>query len=315
LALSGTPRVVNVQAVPELEGKSVRVVAEIEGVGAQPDSRVVCRVREAVSGKLAGEVETPLPTGQKVRKIDVRVPIRDCRFWSPESPFLYELEVSTGADALPTRFGMRSFRLDAKTGRAVLNGKPYSLRGTNVCVYRFFEDPARGDRPWRAEWVRRLHRAFRSMNWNSIRYCIGFPPELWYRIADEEGLMIQDEFPIWQGGQWPAELKSDAIIKEYTEWMRERWNHPCVVIWDAQNESVTTETGKAIKTLRQLDLSNRPGTTATGSRRVRPTAMKRIRMLLAIPRFSLRSSPNGRAPRGSPASLAATYFSTRPRTR
>ena len=40
--------------------------------------------------------------------------------------------------------------------------------------------------------------------------------------------------------------------------MRERWNHPCVVIWDAQNESHTAETGKALQAVRQLDLSNRP---------------------------------------------------------
>ena len=38
------------------------------------------------------------------------------------------------------------------------------------------------------------------MHWNSIRYCIGFPPDFWYDIADEEGFLIQDEFPIWLGG-------------------------------------------------------------------------------------------------------------------
>ncbi len=40
--------------------------------------------------------------------------------------------------------------------------------------------------------------------------------------------------------------------------MRERWNHPCVVIWDAQNESVTDQIGPAIRMLRKLDLSGRP---------------------------------------------------------
>ncbi|HUV13410.1 MAG TPA: glycoside hydrolase family 2 TIM barrel-domain containing protein, partial [Acidobacteriota bacterium] len=45
---------------------------------------------------------------------------------------------------------------------------------------------------------------------------------------------------------------------EYTAWMRERWNHPSVVIWDAQNESKTPETGKALQAVRSLDLSNRP---------------------------------------------------------
>jgi hypothetical protein len=40
--------------------------------------------------------------------------------------------------------------------------------------------------------------------------------------------------------------------------MRERWNHPCVVIWDAQNESVNDTTAKAIQIVSHLDLSNRP---------------------------------------------------------
>ena len=39
-----------------------------------------------------------------------------CRLWSPEDPFLYELETSTGADTSRTRFGMREFRLDHETG-------------------------------------------------------------------------------------------------------------------------------------------------------------------------------------------------------
>ena len=140
----------------------------------------------------------------------------------------------------------------------MLNGKPYFMRGTNVCIYRFFEDAERGDKPWRAEWVRQLHQKFKSMHWNSIRYCIGFPPDIWYDIADEEGFLIQDEFPIWLLSEAPEKPVAEKIIPEYTEWMQERWNHPCVVIWDAQNESVTEETGKAIATVRHLDLSNRP---------------------------------------------------------
>ncbi len=144
----------------------------------------------------------------------------------------------------------------------MLNGRPYYLRGTNVCIFRFFEDAARGDLPWREEWVRRLHRAFRGMNWNAARYCIGFPPDRWYDVADELGLMIEDEFPVWYGGRdwsvWPPELTGGELAREYAEWMRERWNHPSVVIWDAQNETATEETGKAIRAVRGLDLSNRP---------------------------------------------------------
>jgi beta-galactosidase len=96
------------------------------------------------------------------------------------------------------------------------------------------------------------------MHWNSIRYCIGFPPEMWYDVADEVGFLIQDEFPIWLLDKAPENPKAEKIIPEYTEWMRERWNHPCVAIWDAQNESHTAETGKAMQAVRHLDLSNRP---------------------------------------------------------
>ena len=260
LILSGTPHVVRVQTVPEVAEQAVRVVTVLESTGRQSGTVLKCRVREAATGEVVGSTQSDpleIELGAE-RTVELRIPIENCRLWSPEDPFLYELEASTGADTYRTRFGMRSFRFDPKTGMGVLNGKPYPMRGTNVCIYRFFEDPARGDRPWREEWVRRLHRLFRGMHWNAIRYCIGFPPEAWYRIADEEGLLIQDEFPIWYLGQWPKELASEQLIEEYTEWIEERWNHPCVVIWDAQNESRTDETGKAIQAVRGLDLSGRP---------------------------------------------------------
>ncbi|MHB8972364.1 MAG: discoidin domain-containing protein [Pirellulaceae bacterium] len=257
LILSGLPRVANVQVVPDIEGKTARMMAEIADP-ASTSGRVTCEVREVKSGNPVGRAEAVYTAANGNASVELQVPITACRLWSPEDPFLYEATISTTADTYTTRFGMRSFRFDVKTGRAILNGRPYPMRGTNVCVYRFFEDPTRGDRPWREEWVRRLHQTFRSMHWNSIRYCIGFPPEIWYRIADEEGFLIQDEFPIWYGGQWPQELTTEALIPEYRAWMRERWNHPCVVIWDAQNESVTDQIGPAIHELRQLDLSGRP---------------------------------------------------------
>jgi hypothetical protein len=259
LILSGEPRIVNIQAVPDIEVRSVRVVAELQSSSAGSCS-VACEVREAKGNAIVGTVQqSDVPVGgEGVTKVDIVVPLKSCRLWSPEDPFLYRLKLSTGVDTAEIRFGMRSFRFDRESGRAVLNGQPYFMRGTNVCAYRFFEDVERGDRPWRKEWVRRLHQKFKGMHWNSIRYCIGFPPELWYEIADEEGFLIQDEFPIWTLSEDPEKVQAELIEPEYVEWMRERWNHPCVVIWDAQNESNTVETGKALSAVRHLDLSNRP---------------------------------------------------------
>ncbi len=268
LILSGTPHIVRVQTVPDIERSRVRVVAWLANAGPAADVVLRLNICEASSGKPAGSATAGpvhIERGGKA-KLDTFVSIRNCRLWSPADPFLYRLEACTGQDTLSVRFGMRTFRFDPKSRCAILNGKPYPLRGTNVCVYRFFEDEARGDLPWRKDWVRKLHEKFRSMHWEAIRYCIGFPPQLWYDVADELGFLIQDEFPIWYlapknsfGVWWPKELTADELASEYAAWMQERWNHPCVVIWDAQNETASGGvTAEAIRRVRRLDLSDRP---------------------------------------------------------
>ncbi len=261
LILSGPAHIVNVQTVPILGDKpAVRVVTEIENKNVAKEIVLNYELRHAKTGKLVRTCRkvAAVDKGSNVSVVDFQIPISKAHLWTPDDPFLYELTLKTSGDDYKTRFGMRSFRFDPRTKRAILNGKPYMMRGTNVCVYRFFEDAQRGDKPWRTEWVRRLHRKFKGMHWNSIRYCIGFPPDFWYDIADEEGFLIQDEFPIWLLGKAPENPKAEKIVPEYTAWMRQRWNHACVVIWDAQNESVTPETGKALEAVRNLDLSNRP---------------------------------------------------------
>ncbi len=265
LILCGTPHVVNVQTVPNLEAKSVRAVVELASAGPAPAAtHIKATVREAATQRVAAEVslEVPTPEAGAVKPFEVTVPIPNAEFWTPEHPFLYTLDIDTGADLSRTRFAMRTFTTDPKTGRALLNGQVYYLRGSNVCIYRFFEDAERGQLPWDPQWVRKLHQRFKEMHWNSLRYCIGFPPELWYEIADEEGIMIQDEFPIWYSAAkdgWPAAITADHLAVEYREWMRERWNHPCVVIWDAQNETSNDKViAAAMQQVRDLDLSRRP---------------------------------------------------------
>ncbi len=269
LILTGTPRIENVQIVPEIESQTVRIVAALDNSGNAEKVSADCTIREVISRKVVGrkrvkrdavEVSVYSKTSGKMFQtidLDIRIPIQNPRLWSPEDPFLYEMELKTDGDSVTKRFGMRSFRLDGVSGQAVLNGKPYYMRGSNICIFRFFEDSERKARPWDREWVRKLHRKFKAMNMNSLRYCIGFPPEFWYDIADEEGILIQDEFPVW-GLRASAEYRAEHLATEYREWMRERWNHPCVVIWDAQNETKSKLTGQALMKVRGLDLSNRP---------------------------------------------------------
>jgi hypothetical protein len=255
ITLSNKPFIDNIQCAPDIKNEKLRVVAEIEGddyVG----RRLSYSVSERVSGRKVngGTILIDSTTTNGYAVADFTVDMKDAQLWTPESPFLYELTLNTGADEKRVRFGMRSFRFDAEKKVALLNEKPYYLRGTNVCIYRFFEDPDRGRLPWDAQWTVTLHKHFKDMHWDIARYCIGFPPEHWYEICDSLGFMVQDEFPIW--GIY--NFQTPQIAEEYRRWLRERWNHPSVVIWDAQNETVTPRTAEAFRQMRSLDLSNRP---------------------------------------------------------
>ncbi|HCS21899.1 MAG TPA: hypothetical protein DIW47_15300, partial [Bacteroidetes bacterium] len=263
LTLTGYPYIQNVQVVPDVKNSKLRVVTELNP-GNNTDLSVDYSVCEAASGKVIAKGSfSGEKNGEKaIQVIDLNIDMNNCQLWTPENPFLYDLKLSTSGDNTKTRFGMRTFETSKDSGVFLLNGKPYYLRGTNVCIFRFFEDPDRKGLPWDGKWITKLHDRFKEMHWNSIRYCIGFPPERWYEIADSVGFLIQDEYPIWTGGKGGFEkllkgITAGQLAVEYRHWMRERWNHPCVVVWDAQNESVNDTTSKAIQMVRELDLSNR----------------------------------------------------------
>lgn len=249
---SGYPFITNVQIAPNTEKPSIRIQTNLtpNNKGVQPDKgKIAYVIKELKSG-------TEVTRGQadySGRLVDFQVDIPNGHLWSPEDPFLYTLELTTDGDSHITRFGLRTFGFEEGKPYGLLNGKPYYLRGTNVTLYRFFEDDARQSLPWNDEWVLNLIKSYKSMHWNSARFCIGFPPERWYEIADSLGFLVQDEYPIWAN-----DIPAHYLANEYKAWMSERWNHPSVIIWDAQNETVTAETGKAIQQVRSLDLSNRP---------------------------------------------------------
>jgi hypothetical protein len=258
LVLGQSPFVRLVQVVPDVEQRALTVHGWIQGVPPSPGTTVELAIRESKSGKVVAQKNAlAVASTNNEAPLEARMPIPDGRLWSPEDPFLYTLQVTTKTDRYETRFGLRSFRCDPQTGHAVLNGKPYFMRGSNVCIYRFFDDPERGDLPWDAGWVRRLHRRFKDMHWNSLRYCIGLPPQRWYDVADEEGFLSQDEYPIWNPDR-PFSESVDALTDDYRVMMESHWNHPSVVIGDFCNETRNAITGQALDRVRDLDRSNRP---------------------------------------------------------
>ncbi|MCW5981060.1 MAG: hypothetical protein KIT09_23460 [Bryobacteraceae bacterium] len=268
LLASDNPVVESVQVAPRIGTSEIVVETKVKNYSAS-DAAVQLRqrVKEWRGGARTAETRPEkgvLKPGEE-RTFTQTIPIPKARLWSPEDPFLYALETSTGGDDATTRFGMREFRFDTATRRAYLNGKVYFLRGSNITLHRFFEDPHCRNLPWREDWVRKLLGEIpKRMHWNTFRFCIGPAPERWFEIADEVGLLIQNEYFMWTGhpswaGGYERSWKSDALIREYAAWMRDHWNHPSVAIWDANNESYDPiYADEVIPAVRKLDLSNRP---------------------------------------------------------
>ena len=267
LLLSDNPAIESVQVAPRIQTNQVVVQTKVRNYGATPASFAVTFNVTAWKRKqpvARAESHRILLKAAEEKTITQTIRIPGAKLWAPEQPNLYVVETGTGSDSATTRFGMREFRFDTPTRRAYLNGKPYFMRGSNITLHRFFEDPQSGTLPWNDEWVRKvLIDIPRKMSWNSFRFCIGPVPDRWLEIADEAGLLIQNEYFVWTGHDWfkdnAKKLDADEMIAEYGEWMRDNWNHPSVAIWDANNETWNPDfAAKIIPAVRSLDLSNRP---------------------------------------------------------
>ena len=268
LHLADDPVIESVQLAPRVSSSEILVETKVRNRSAAPVSFELAHAVTTWKGgeRVATARSEPLTLAPgESRAVRQTVAIESAHLWSPETPFLYVLETTTGGDSLATRFGMREFRFDTATRRAYLNGRPYFLRGSNITLHRFFEDPESGALPWDEAWVRRLLVDLpKRMGWNAFRFCIGPVPDRWLDVADEAGLLIQNEFFVWTGapewGQWPNRTYDlPEMIRQYSDWMRDSWNHPSLAVWDANNETKDAVFGdRIIPAVRPLDLSSRP---------------------------------------------------------
>jgi beta-galactosidase len=263
---TNNPTIEWMQIAPKIKTQSALIQTRIKNRSTQSITFELNHlVRERLSRKIVGRsepIKVELAAGEE-KTLEHSVPIRAARLWSPEDPFLYIAEVRTAGDSLTSKFGMREFRFDRATGRAMLNGKPYYLRGSNIALHRFFEDPLCGNLPWNERWVRRLLVELpRKLNWNSFRFSIGTVPDRWLEIADEAGLLIQNEYFYWTKRPTDSvhmDFDPNDLIVQFRDWMRDNWNHPSLVIWDASNETIEPLFNeKILPAVRGLDLSNRP---------------------------------------------------------
>lgn len=211
-------------------------------------------IREKVSGKevAKGQLES-LVTRDNETQLSFDIPINNFKNWSPENPFLYKAEIKLFdgeqlSDLASENFGMRDFERRGKF--FYLNGEKYYLRGSNITLHRFFEDPDCQSLPWDRAWVKKmLIDDPKAIDWNAMRICVGLVPDFWYDLADEYGMLFQNEWLYWQNHGWDEQIRT-----EYTDWVWSDGNHPSIAIWDAINENTNNYIGNTlIPELQQLD--------------------------------------------------------------
>jgi hypothetical protein len=263
LSFTGNFRVNRLLVLPSVANKKVTVKAQIRNFksaqifygDAMSDSVTLeFSITEKLTGKVvATKAAKILSKRDNLTEVQLEIPIQNFTNWTPDKPFLYHatatLKTDKGiSDETIKQFGMRDFTRKGKF--FYLNGEKIILRGTNVTLQRFFEDPDCGNLVWDKEWVKKLLVEYpKKLDWNMMRICVGIAPDFWYDIADENGLMFQNEWLYWQNHGWDEQIR-----KEYTDWVWSDGNHPSIAIWDAINENWDNFIGNIlIPDLKKLD--------------------------------------------------------------
>ncbi len=263
VSFTGKMRINRLLVLPSVAGGKVTVKAQIRNLlpsqifvgDAMSDSLTLnISITEKLTGKVIAEKNGRFNAKRdNLTEADMEIPISGFTNWTPDKPFLYiataTLKNDKGnSDELAKQFGMRDFTRKGKF--FYLNGEKYILRGTNVTLQRFFEDPDCSNLVWDRAWVKKLLFDLpKKLNWNMMRICVGIAPDFWYDLADEYGLMFQNEWLYWQNHGW-----DDQLRKEYTDWVWSDGNHPSIAIWDAINENWDDYIGNTlIPELKKLD--------------------------------------------------------------
>jgi len=263
ISFTGKVRINRLIALPSVANKKVIVKAMLRNLrpaqifygDAMSDSvSLDISIAEKLSGKIVARKSSRLNAKRdNLSDVVLEVPMPEFTSWSPDKPFLYQVNATLKSaegisDELTKQFGMRDFTRKGKF--FYLNGEKIILRGTNVTLQRFFEDPDCSNLVWDHEWVKKLLFDLpKKLSWNMMRICVGIAPDFWYDLADEYGLMFQNEWLYWQNHGW-----DDQMRKEYTDWVWSDGNHPSIAIWDAINENKDDFIGNTlIPELKKLD--------------------------------------------------------------
>ena len=139
------------------------------------------RVKDAGAVIALGKVDSA--------QAEIRVPIPNPKLWSPDSPHLYDLEVTAGADTVGSYFGMRKFSVEA--GRLCLNNQPLFQFGPLDQGYW----PDGLYTPPTDEAMRQDIELVKGLGCNMLRKHVKVEPARYYNYCDKIGLIVWQDMP------------------------------------------------------------------------------------------------------------------------
>ncbi|GHH27421.1 LamG-like jellyroll fold domain-containing protein [Streptomyces lanatus] len=238
----------NVVSTPDIDTSSLAVT--VESGKASSGARVEAVARDK-RGNVVGRVSGPANK-------QLRLPVANQHLWSPDDPYLYDLDVKLtdgrSTDKVGSYFGMRKIGI-AKVGgfqKLVLNGKPvFSLATLDQGFWPDGLYTAPSDEALAFDL-----KAHKELGFNAVRKHIKVEPARWFYHADKLGLLVWQDFV---SGNITNETGQRAFVDQGREMMREHHNAPSVIGWIVFNEGWgewdRTETGKIAEAVKEADPS------------------------------------------------------------
>ena len=193
----------------------------------------------AVTVSFNGERKTALPRGYAVFNV------KNAKFWSAETPYLYDMKISANGEVIYNRVGIRTTEI--KNGIYLFNGKPIKFYGVN----RHDFHPEKGYAVSREDMLKDV-LLMKSLNVNAVRTSHYPASPLFYELCDEYGLYVMSEADLESHGSVVSRGEYDeklyALIADNADFeksivgrnilnVEEHKNFACAVMWSLGNES------------------------------------------------------------------------------
>lgn len=156
------------------------------------------------------------------------------KLWSPEAPKLYDVSLECAGDKVSDRVGFREIRVNGMD--IVLNGKPIFLRGISCHE----ESRENGKALTDEERLENIHIA-KELGCNYMRVAHYPHNERMAQLADEAGVLLWEEIPVYWGIQFDSEDTYNDAENQLKELITRDYNRASVIIWSVGNENPDTD--------------------------------------------------------------------------